>query len=426
MSERRIVEPPAGTFRARVRVPGDKSMSHRALILAAMAEGESRLIDLAPGADVAATRAAVRELGVQVEDEKVVSPGCAGWLDPPEGLDAANSGTTMRLMAGALAGHGRTVVIDGDESLARRPMERVAAPLRSLGAFIETTDGFAPISVGGRSGLHGSAVELDLPSAQVRTAVELAGLRADGQTTVDSPPGFRDHTERWLEAFGLGEWLSDTAFRVRTGAVPTGEYRLPGDASSAAFLWAAAALRAGSEITAERVTLNRGRTGFLDVLQGMGAMVEIDASGDVYGDPVGTVTVAGAPMGGVRVEGTESVRTIDELGLVAVLATQATGETVIADAEELRVKESDRVAAVVEVIRALGGVAEETPDGLMVTGRGPLSGGTVDPHGDHRIAMTAAVAAAAAEGPVHILDAEVVDVSWPGFFETLEAIWSSP
>jgi 3-phosphoshikimate 1-carboxyvinyltransferase len=401
-------------------------MSHRALLLAGMAHGRSSLHGLGPGRDIEATAAGLRSLGVTVSDEVVDSPGVTAWTAPSRTLDAGNSGTTLRLLAGALAGRPFRVTLVGDESLMRRPMRRLVEPLGALGAAVTVGDeGTPPVVVQGGA-LRGSAVKLPIPSAQVRTAVALAALQAEGATTVDSPPGFRDHTERWLAGFGLGRWVTSTQFRVEPGPVPPVAYALPGDPSSAAYVAAAAALSAGSDVHLRDISLNPGRTGFFDVLEMMGAIVVRSVTGGVHGDPVGDVTVRAASLRGVRLRGSLTARTIDELPLVAALAGAAGGETEVRDAAELTVKESDRIRAVVAMIRALGGSAEPYEDGFVVAGlEGRYRGGTVDAAGDHRIAMAAAVAATFSEQPVTVRGFEVVDVSWPGFRDALEAVWSS-
>jgi 3-phosphoshikimate 1-carboxyvinyltransferase len=415
---------PTGPCHADCAVPGDKSLSHRALILAGMAKGESRVLGAGPGQDVAATRRALAALGVAADDERIESPGVGHWQPPPGPIDAGNSATTLRLLAGALAAQPFRTTLVGDASLMGRPMSRLAGPLGSLGAKVETgPGGCPPVTVGG-SRLRGARVEIPLPSAQVRSAVALAALQAEGPSTIISPPGFRDHTERWLEAAGLGRRLSEAGFLVLPGKVPPGRYVIPGDVSSAAFLLAAAALRPGSQVTVRHVTLNPGRTGFLDLLETMGTRVLRRATSLVHGDPVGDVTVWGDALRPVHVSGPLAVRTLDELPLVAVLAAAALGETVVSGAGELRVKESDRVAAVVRLIRDLGGQAEELPDGFVVTGTGGLAGGEAEAGGDHRIAMAAAVAAVIAPDGVRVSGFDAAAVSWPGFAKALEALWS--
>lgn len=414
---------PAGPFIADAGVPGDKSLSHRALFLAAMADGESRVTGLGPGRDVASTAAALRLLGATVGNGRVSSGGIGAWRDAGAPIDAGNSGTTLRLLAGALAGRPFRSTLVGDESLMRRPMGRLVGPLGALGARVETSDAATPpVSVGGDR-LVGADVTIPIASAQVRSAVALAALQAEGASTIDSPPGYRDHTERWLMSLGLGERLEGERFRVHPGPVPPAVYDVPGDPSSAAYLLAAAALAPGASVTVRRISLNPGRSGFIDVLRAMGVDVAIEVTGDVLGDPVGDVRVRGAALSGVRIDGDLVARTLDEIPLLAVLAAAAEGETVVADAVELRVKESDRVATTVAMLRALGAEAEEAEDGFRVVG-GFLSPGEVESEGDHRIALAAAVAATVA-GEVTIDGFEATDVSWPGFAEVLEQVWAS-
>ena len=418
-----VFDPPREPFTATVTVPSDKSSSHRALLLAAMAEGQSRVAVRGAGADVDATRTAIEALGAEADGDRILSQGIGGWIAPRGPIDCGNSGTTMRLLAGALAGSRLTVTLTGDASLSRRPMARLRDALEPLGGRVDTTSGgTAPITVVGRR-LHGGKVDLPIPSAQVRTAVALAAVSADGETLIDSPPGFRDHTERWLAAMGLGRRRGETLFEVSPGPVPPLEVSVSGDPSSAAFLWAAAALSPGSSVTTPGVCLNPGRIGILTVLERMGATVAITEGGDVLGDPEGTVTVTGADLRGVDVTGTLATACLDELPLVAILGAAARGRTMVGDAVELRVKESDRIAASVRMVRALGGTAEETADGFVVTG-GRLRSGTVEAGDDHRIAMAGAVASVAAEGPVQVDGIAAASVSWPGFRSALESLWS--
>ena len=420
------IYPPRGGFHAEVAVPGDKSLSHRALILAAMATGESRVTGLGPGADVAATREVLGMLGVEIDGDKVTSPGVDGWTAPEGPLDCGNSGTTLRLLAGVLAGRPFTSTLTGDDSLRARPMRRLVAPLTALGASVALSAGdTAPVTVSASAPLVGTDVALDLASAQVRTAFELAALQAAGPSMIESPPGYRDHTERWLEALGLGTSLVGTAFRINPGPVPPTDYQIPGDPSSAAYLWAAAAISRGSEVTTPGIVLNPGRMGFLQILEMFGAAIEASVTGSILGDAVGTVTVRGHGLFSAEVAGPVAVAALDELPLVAVLGALGEGITVVRDAQELRAKESDRIESTVNMIRALGGGAEPTEDGFAVVGTGWLESGTVATAGDHRIAMAAAVAATGAIGPITIEDAGVAAVSWPGFYEELEATWSS-
>jgi 3-phosphoshikimate 1-carboxyvinyltransferase len=301
-------------------------------------------------------------------------------------------------------------------------MRRLVAPLGALGSLVTVSRaGTLPVTVTGAP-LVGVPVWIPEASAQVRSAFALAALQAAGMSTIDSPPGFRDHTERWLRALGRGEWRGATAFEIQPGPVPPLDLVIPGDTSSAAFLWTAAALTT-AEVTITGVSLNPGRTGILDVLTAMGASVEVTHTGDVLADPVGTVTVRGPVRVGTRVSGNLTVRSLDELPLVGLLGCVAEGETVVADAAELRLKESDRIAATVRLVHSLGGTATPTADGFLVAGA-PLRSGAYFAGGDHRMAMAAAVAATVA-GTVTVVGIEAATVSWPQFPETLEQVWSS-
>ena len=426
MSESVVVEGPGRPFAAGIEVPGDKSLSHRAIIMSAMATGVSVVRRPATGRDVGATVEIVKALGVEVDGASFLSPGVGAWISPEGALDCGNSGTTMRLMAGALSGSGVTASLIGDDFLMRRPMRRLVDPLQALGAEVRLSDGdTAPIEIRGASQTTASDVEIPMASAQVRTAFSLAATRADGESTVTSPAGFRDHTERWLETMGLGKKESPTTFRVYPGEIPSYEYLIPGDPSSAAFLWAAAAIVPGAHVATPNVSLNPGRIGFLQILETMGATVTGEVTGAILGDPVGNVEVKGNGLRGTQVSGALSAAALDELPLLAVVASYAEGTTTVPDAAELRAKESDRIATTVAMVNALGGGAQVREDGFEVLGLGWLDGGVVEAGGDHRIAMAGAVAATAATGPVTISGAESVGVSWPRFFEALEALWSS-
>ncbi len=429
MSTTRRLTPPDGSFAATIELPGDKSLSHRALIFASMAQGQSRIRSLGTGQDIVTSATVLGALGVEftVDDGAVLvtSPGARAFAAPESALDCRNSGTTMRLMAGVLSAQPFASSLIGDESLMRRPMERLVGPLGMLGARLETSPhGTAPVLISPAGGLHGARVALDTASAQLRTAVELAAIQASGDSVVSSPPGYRDHSERWLETIGLGERRED-AFVVHPGDIPATDYELPGDASSAAFLWAAAAISAGSEVVTPNITLNAGRIGFLEVLDRMGAKVEASVDRAILGDPVGTVRVRGNSLHGIAIDGALTVASLDELPLLGIVASFAEGTTSVADADELRIKESDRIASTCEMVRRLGGGAEPTADGFEIVGLGWLDGGTVDSFGDHRIAMAAAVAATGTRNAVDIARADVAAVSWPDFYETLEAVWSS-
>lgn len=419
--------PARGSFRATVTPPGDKSLSHRTLMFSALATGSSEFSNIGTGHDVAATAAVLRALGVVIEPGAIHSPGRMGFQDAGQPLDCANSGTTLRLMAGVLAPCSFRSTLTGDASLRSRPMGRLVGPLGALGAEIHLADGdLAPVTVGGTTeGLVGAEVTVPMASAQVRSAVELAALTAEGESTVDSPAGFRDHTERWLETLGLGTWETETRFRVHPGEVPTGRYGVPGDPSSAAFLWAAAAIVSGAAVTTRDISLNPGRIGFLQILEMMGARIEAEVTRAVLGDPVGNVTVHGGPLRGVEIAGDLVAAALDELPLVAVLGSYAEGVTTVRDAGELRAKESDRIATTCAMIRALGGGAEESADGFQVVGLGWLDGGTMQSHGDHRIAMAGGVAAVGAHDVVRVEGAEAAAVSWPRFYDVLGEVLSA-
>jgi 3-phosphoshikimate 1-carboxyvinyltransferase len=420
------LHPPELPFTGSVVVPGDKSLSHRALILAAMAQGTSTISNTGPGEDIASTRSVLATLGVDLQGDRVTSPGRDGWNVPGAPLDCGNSGTTLRLLAGALAARSARTVLTGDASLRNRPMARLVDPLEALGASIEVSEaGTAPVTVHAPLGLSGAEVELPLASAQVRTAFQFAALAASGTSIVSSPAGFRDHTERWLESLGRGRSLDRHRYQVIPGDIEPFDYDVPGDPSSAAFLWAAAAIKPGAGVTTPGISLNPGRIGFLQVLESMGAGIEAEVTGSRMGDPVGSVTIHGRGLSATEVGGDLAVATLDELPLVGVLGAFADGITVVRDAAELRTKESDRIESTVALVRALGGGAEPAGDGFSVVGTGWLEPGTVETHGDHRIAMAAGVAATGALGPVHVKGAEAAAVSWPGFFEALESVWSS-
>jgi 3-phosphoshikimate 1-carboxyvinyltransferase len=411
-------------FSASVRVPGDKSLSHRALLFAAMASGDSYVTGLGSGIDVQSTIGAIRQLGVHVDGSEIRSPGIAHWTEPTGSIDCRNSGTTMRLLAGVLSTSRIRATLVGDASLSARPMSRLVEPLQALGGVIEPSKtGSAPLIVGGAIATHGADVSIGIASAQIRSAFELAALQVPSTSSIDSPAGFRDHTERWFAAIGRGEWFSDTAFRINPGEIAAARYDVPGDPSSAAYLWALAAITPGSQVHTPEISLNPGRLGFLQILDEMGAGIEATVTGSIGGDPIGDVTIVGSPLRAVDVSGDLVAASLDELPLVAVVAAFAEGITTVSEAEELRVKESDRIASTTAMLRALNGAIEPADDGFEIVGTGFLSGGIVDTYGDHRIAMAAAIAGLRADDPVQIIDAHSAAVSWPDFYETLEGVW---
>lgn len=406
-----------------VAVPGDKSISHRAVLVAALCEGETRVDGFGRSGDTVATVQAVRLLGAEVEEtgpESLVvhGRGVHGLQAPDGPIDCGNAGTLMRLLAGLLAGQRGRFELVGDESLSARPMERVADPLRRMGAVVETTDGHAPVVVQGAP-LTGIAYELPVASAQVKSALLLAGLNADGETTVVERLPTRDHTERLLERAGARVRRRPTSVTVeRADLLELGEVEIPGDVSSAAPLLAAAAIVPGSAVTVHGVGLNPRRTGFLDVLERMGARVAIYNRRMVGGEPAGDVEVRASALVGATVGPEDVPSLVDELPLFALVAAHARGETVVRGAGELRVKESDRLEAVVEELRRVGVHIRATHDGFHVRGvPARVRGGVIDARGDHRLAMLGAVAGLASIEGVELRGAEAVEASFPGFFD---------
>ena len=418
---------PAAQLTGHVAVPGDKSISHRAVLLAAIGEGETLVRGFGRSADTEATLGAARDLGANVEevahDEVYVhGVGLRGLRAGP--VDCGNAGTLMRLLAGIVAGqHGR-FELTGDESLSARPMERIAEPLRRMGAGVTTTDGHAPLVIEGSDGLRGLTYELPVASAQVKSAVLLAGLYASGQTTVVEPAPTRDHTELMLESAGVRVRRGPTSITVQpAGALRLGEIDVPGDFSSAAPLLAAAALVPGSELTFYGVGLNPRRTGLLDVLERMGAHLAVFNRRRAGREHVGDLQIHYSELGAVEVDAGEVPQLVDELPLVALLACHARGKSVVRGAAELRVKESDRIEAVTDGLRACGARVRSRADGWTITGvPARLRGGRVDARGDHRIAMLGAVAGLASREGVEVLGADTVAISFPGFFELLDSV----
>jgi 3-phosphoshikimate 1-carboxyvinyltransferase len=433
MSEGALNVAPAHSVSGEVRPGGDKSISHRALILGALARGRSYLNDLSPADDVRRTADCLSACGASIrilDDSRVALDGAGpGWsLYSPKGkLDCGNSGSTARMLAGVFAGHEMTAVLDGDRSLRGRPMRRVAAPLREMGAMVRTTKDGLPMTIEGRMPLHAIDHVSEVASAQVKTAVLLAGLSADGPTSVTEPMVSRDHTERMLRMCGVNAAVDGTRVTVHPGGLEPFGLRVPQDLSSAAFFLCLAAAREGWTVRAPGVSLNPGRTGVLEVLRSMGAHVEIEELEPAGGvEPIGDVTVRGGPLRSVMVGGTLIPRCIDEIPVLAVLATQAEGTTVIRDAAELRVKESDRIGSLAEGLRAMGATVDISPDGMAIEGPVALKPANVNAVGDHRLAMAFAVAGCLAfgTGTSRIGGAEAVAVSYPQFAEDLVRLTS--
>jgi 3-phosphoshikimate 1-carboxyvinyltransferase len=414
---------PARRLRGRLTVPGDKAISHRYAILAALAEGRTELANYAPGADCRSTLACVERLGVDVKADATGSVTLLGRglgrLRSADGpLDAGNSGTTIRMLAGVLAGHPFTTTLVGDESLSRRPMRRVMTPLAEMGATLDAVDGHPPLTIRG-GGLHAIHFCPETPSAQVKSAVIFAGLHAEGTTRVTEPAATRDHTERALAEFGGRADVDGLTVSVAGGQrLHARTLVVPGDFSSAAFWLVAAAMLPGSTITIDEVGLNPTRAALLGVLRRFGARVDTAMLSESAGEPRGTVTVSADTARAIEIAPEEVPGLIDELPAIAALAAGGV-EVVVRGASELRVKESDRIATIVRGFRALGFDADEAPDGFAIHGARRARGGVADAHGDHRMAMAFAIAALAADGPSAVDGADAVAISYPAFFETL-------
>ncbi len=412
-----------------IAVPGDKSISHRAVLIGALCDGETRVAGFGRSADTEATISAVRALGVEVYEHgddtlRIFGKGLRGLGAPDGPIDCENSGTLVRLLAGILAGQlGEKFELAGDESLSRRPMTRIAEPLARMGARVETTDGCLPMTIHGHP-LRGIDYALPVASAQVKSAVLLAGLFADGETTIVEPAPTRDHTERLLRAAGAAVVARPTSVTVGPAdRLSLDEVEVPGDFSSAAPFLVAATLVPGSELHVHGVNLNPRRTGLLAILERMGAKLTVYNRREIGGEPGGDLEVHSAPLVGTTVGAAEVPVAIDELPLFALAAAFARGESTLTGAEELRAKETDRIEATVDALRALGVRARAREDGLTVTGvPARLRGGRVESRGDHRLAMLGAVAGLASREGVRIADAECAAVSFPGFFGMLDEL----
>ncbi len=416
---------PSPRASGRVRVPGDKSISHRYALMAALADGESTIDGYSSGADCAATLACLRALGVAIRPTgpaalAIAGRGLGGLQAPRAALDAVNSGTTLRLMSGILAGHAFTTTIGGDESLQRRPMRRIIEPLTRMGARIDARDGRAPLTIsGGR--LQGIVHEPAVPSAQVKSGVLLAGLHASGRTRVIEPVPTRDHTERAFAEFGVQVITDGAAIEIDGGQrLAPRRLTVPGDISGSAFWAALAGGTPGSNIEVEGVGLNPSRTAVLEIFERAGVAVSRSIEIERAGEPVGTLRFSAAASRSFIVSPTDVPSVIDEIpALAALAAMMPAGQTLtVRGAAELRVKESDRISALAAGFRAMGAGVEEYEDGFTLEAR-PLTGGSVDAAGDHRLAMAFAVAATRASSPTTILGASSVDVSYPGFFAEL-------
>jgi len=411
-------------LRGTVNVPGDKSISHRALMHAALAKGTSRITNFLQAGVTEAMLRCVRDLGVEVEagaQGEITVHG--GYLRSPSAmLDCGNSGATIRMLMGALAGQGTvTSTLTGSAGLRRRPMKRVAEPLRLMGADIDVDT--PPLTIRGRQ-LYGVEYTLPVASAQIKAAVLLAALQADGATTIHEPGPSRDHSERLLRSIGVTVISEGNTVVLTPPDRPVSAFELavPGDISSAAFLFAAGALVPNCEVLIPAVGVNDTRTGILDALIQMGATIRLENQREVNAEPIADVTINTSALRGIAVDGDWVVRMIDEFPIFAVLATQAQGETIVRDAEELRVKESDRIAMLALELRKLGARIEERPDGFCIEGPTRLHGAVVDSHGDHRLAMSLAIAGLIADGETTITNAEAYRESFPNFVELMNTL----
>ena len=417
-----ISNPASRPLTGRLRVPGDKSISHRSLMFGAVAEGTTHISGILEGEDVIATLNAFRAMGVDIERKDnheviVQGVGLHGLQAPSQPLDLGNSGTAVRLFTGLLAGQTFNTELRGDASLMKRPMRRVTEPLQKMGANIQCTDaGTLPVVVHGGSRLHGIDYVMPVASAQLKSALLLAGLYASGQTCVEEPAVTRDHTERMLTYFGCPVERSGNRVCVRSHALTARDINVPGDISSAAFFMVAASIVPGSDIVLENVGINPTRHAVIEILTRMGADIDVQAQGETRGEPVADIRVRYSQLTGINIPVELVPIAIDEFPAIFIAAACAEGETVLSDAAELRVKESDRIQAMCDGLRQLGIEAVDYPDGMRVLG-GRMGGGEVDSHTDHRIAMSFAIAGLVAGGTVTVRDCINVNTSFPGFVE---------
>ncbi|MBN9427992.1 MAG: 3-phosphoshikimate 1-carboxyvinyltransferase [Burkholderiales bacterium] len=416
---------PGGRLSGSLRVPGDKSISHRSIMLGAIADGTTEVSGFLEGADAISTMNVFRALGVAMEGPTagrvtVRGVGLDGLRGAAQPLDCGNAGTAMRLLMGLLAGQPFESTLIGDASLSKRPMRRVADPLTAMGARIETRDGCPPVRILPSGGLHGIRYPMPMASAQLKSALLLAGLYASGETVVVEPAPTRDHTERMLGGFGVRVERDGAQASVRGGQrLRATSIDVPADISSAAFFLVGASIAEGSDITLEHVGMNPTRTGIIDILRLMGANIEVLASREVGGEPVADLRVRAAPLRGIEVPRELVPLAIDEFPALFIAAACAEGRTVVSGAEELRVKESDRIAVMADGLQTLGVSATPTPDGMIIDGRGGqpqvFGAGAIESHGDHRISMSFAMAALRAGGALEIRDTANVGTSFPGF-----------
>ncbi|MBC1777813.1 3-phosphoshikimate 1-carboxyvinyltransferase [Listeria booriae] len=411
-----------------IRVPGDKSISHRSIMFGALANGTTTVSNFLKGEDCLSTIGVFRALGVRIEEfpDKIVVHG-TGWdglKRPDETLDVGNSGTTIRLMLGILAGRPFDATLEGDASIAKRPMGRVMLPLREMGAIFEAKDAnFAPVKVTGTK-LQPMTYTLPVASAQVKSAIIFAALQADGETTIIEKEKTRDHTEQMIRQFGGAITTDGLTIRVNGGQEFQGQnVVVPGDVSSAAFFIVAGLIIPNSKIRLENVGLNPTRTGIIDVVKEMGGKITVEQTSKAGDEPAGTVIVETSDLKGIEIGGDIIPRLIDELPVIALLASQATGQTVIKDAEELKVKETNRIDAVVTELSKMGVALVGTDDGMIIEGNQTLHGATVQSYGDHRMGMMLQIAALLADSDVTLEKAEAINVSYPSFFEDVASLY---
>lgn len=411
-----------------IHIPGDKSISHRAIMFGALAKGKTSVTGFLPGEDCLSTISCFRQLGVDIVQNgtqvEINGLGIEHLQEPKEVLDVGNSGTTIRLLSGILAGLGFYSCIQGDASIAKRPMKRIVDPLRLMGANIDGRQGgmYTPLTIRGQN-LHGIQYALPVASAQVKSAILLAGLLADGTTTVIEPERTRDHTERMLHAFGVSVNRSGNYVSIKGKQPLTAtSIDVPGDISSAAFFLVAGAIVPQSHITLHHVGINPTRTGIIDVLLNMGATLTTFNQNEEVMEPYADIQVKASTLHGVEIDGEIIPRLIDEIPIIALAATQAEGTTVIKDAAELKVKETNRIDIVAQELSKMGAHIEPTEDGMIIHGNTKLKGAIVNSHGDHRIGMMLAIASTIAEGETILENSEAIDVSYPGFFGSLSEL----
>lgn len=414
---------PGGCLKGALRVPGDKSVSHRSIMFGSLAEGTTEITGFLEGEDCLATLNAFRALGVQIEGPDkgriiINGVGMHGLKAPSAPIDLGNSGTSMRLLSGLFSGQSFDVELSGDASLSTRPMKRVTDPLAQMGAEVLTTAaGTPPLKIKSGKKLHGISYDMPMASAQVKSCLLLAGLYAEGQTCVTEPAPTRDHTERMLCGFGYPVTTEGNKICLTGGfSLKATTIDVPADISSATFFMVGAAIAEGSDVTLDHVGINPTRVGVINILREMGANIEILNEHEIGGEPVADIHVVASPLHGIKIPEDQVPLAIDEFPAIFVAAACAEGETVLTGAEELRVKESDRIQVMADGLQVLGVDAKPTPDGIVIQG-GKMGSGTVDSHGDHRIAMSFAMAALCAEGEIHIRDCANVNTSFPGFVD---------